>query len=113
MKTGSLDAVSNRATFQTERQLIDTETNQPIDLTGATIVFEIRRKDGCGPLLLATTENGKILFADSYTYQVTFSRDEMKTLCAETYDVGLTATRGDFTSQIIVGSLPVLDGDVS
>lgn len=113
MKTGSLDAVSNRATFQTERQLVDSETNQPVDLTGTQIVFEIREQGCHRPRLTATTENGKILFADAFTYQVTFSRDEMKTLCAETYDVGLTATRGDFTSQIIIGTLPVLDGDVS
>lgn len=113
MKTGSLEAVSNRATFQTERQMIDCETNQPIDLTGTQIVFAISCKDYCQPLLVATTENGKILFPDSFTYQVTFSLAEMRRLCAGTYDVGVTATRGGFTTQIIIGTLPVLDGDVS
>jgi hypothetical protein len=113
MRTGSLDPVSNRASFEMIRQCIDTETGEAIDLTGATLVFEIKRHGECSPVLSATTDNAKITFPDAYTYQVNFTLDEMRTLCAQTYDVGVTFERGDETVSIIIGTLPVLAGNVS
>lgn len=113
MLTGSLPAVSNRETFQTERQLIDDETDEAIDLTDATIVFEIRQQSSSSAILSATLTNGKIVLLDDTTYQVTFSVTDMRTLSAGTYDVGLTIKRDNFTTQIIIGTLPVMDGIVS
>lgn len=113
MRTGSLDPVSNRQSFQLIRQIIDAETGEAIDLTGATIVFEVRRKDCSGASLSATTDNGKIIFPTTDTYQIDFTVEEMRTLFPETYDIGLTFERDDETVQIIIGTLPVLAGDVT
>jgi hypothetical protein len=111
MKTGSLDAVSNRATFRLARQIVDTETNEPIDLTGVALTFEISRDRRCSPILSATIDNGKIVLLDFTTYQVTFSPSDMGQLCAGTYAVNLVAVRDGITTQIIIGTLPVLDGE--
>lgn len=113
MKTGSLDPVSNRQSFQLIRQIIDTATGEAIDLTGAVIVFEITRQGECSPVLSATTANGKITFPDDYTYEIDFTVDEMRGLCPQTYNVGLTFERDDETTEILIGTLPVLSGNVS
>lgn len=113
MRTGSLDPVSNRESFQLIRQIIDTETGEAIDLTGATIVFELTRQDCCSPALSATTDNGAVTFPDNFTYQIDFTLAQMRTLCPETYKVGLTFERDDQTTEIIIGTLPILAGNVS
>jgi hypothetical protein len=110
MKIGSFDAVTNRETFQTERQIIDIETGEAIDLTGASLVFEICDPGCRTPRLSVSTDDGGIVFLDAYTYQVTISEARMSGLCAGTYDVYLKCTRDDFTAQIIAATLPVLDG---
>lgn len=112
MRTGSLGPLSNRESLQLIRQIIDTETGEAIDLTGASIVFEIRRSGACSPVLSASTDNGKITFPDVYTYQIDIAVAEMRTLCPETYEIGLTFERDDQTTEIIIGTLPVLAGNV-
>lgn len=113
MNTGSLDAVTNRETFQIECQLIDMETGEPLTLTGGTVVFEVRER-GCGSAVLSATNGDGVEFADDdLTMQITFSESSMNSLCARTYDVGLTFTRDDVTRQVIAGTLPVIDGVVA
>lgn len=113
--TGSLDAVTNRETFQIECQVVDTETGEAISLTGGTVVFEIRSQvDGCGaPLLSATNDDGVEFIDDDLTMQITFSETTMNRLYPGTYDVGMTFERDGITKQVIVGTLPVIDGKVT
>jgi hypothetical protein len=112
MRMGTLDPASNRATFQTIRQIVDTETGEAADLSGATITFEIRERGCLGAVLSATNGDG-IGLADAYTYQVTFSETAMRGLKEGTYEVGLTIERDGITTQVIIGLLPVHDGVVN
>lgn len=122
MYTGTLDAVSNRSDWQWSRQIIDDDTNEPIDLTGASIVLEIREKADNEQIgspawpaatLSATTANGKITLIDTGTFQAWFPLTDMQTLCAGYYDVGCTVTVNGLTTQLMAAELPVVDGIVS
>jgi len=93
-------------------ELLDDETGDSVDLTGATIKFEV---SDCGsPVLSATTDNAKVSIVDTGVFQVDFSASEMGALCAKTYKVGCTVSSDDSEpQQLLIGSLPVLDGIVS
>jgi hypothetical protein len=122
MYTGTLEAVSNRQDWQFIRQLIDDDTGDPVDLTGASIVFEIREQPDDqqynvpawpGATLSATTENGKITIIDTGAFQVWFTPSDMQSLRAGYYDVGCTITANGLTTQLMAAELPVVDGIVS
>jgi hypothetical protein len=113
----SFPQISNRASWAFVGQLLDL-SNTPIDLTGFSMVFAICRPGSRScPILIASTDNGKltILTPDNPgMFRWSFSVDEMKGLCRETYDTGLTLTTpdGSQTVQLSVGPLPVIDGNV-
>lgn len=113
MYIGTLPPVSNKAGWSFVREVVDDDTDEPIDLSDATIVFEVR--NACGTIKLsATTSNAAITILDTGVFQAAFTADQMKTLCAETYDVGCTVQNGTAEpQQFIIGKLPVLDGIVS
>jgi len=112
MLTGTLNQVSNRAGFSLQIELLDDDTDEAVDLSGAMIVFDI--SDGESPVLSATTANSKISITDTGVFQVDFTADEMRALCAKTYMVGCTVSNADSEpQQLIIGTLPVLDGIVS
>lgn len=113
MYLGSLPPVSNRAGWQFIRDVVDDDTDEVIDLSAATIVFEVR--DKCGRVVLsATTSNGKATVIDTGTMMISFPATDMKTLCAGTYEVGCTIQNGDAEpQQFLIGTLPVLDGVVT
>ena len=113
MFIGALDPVSNRADWTVTRQIIDDDTDEPVDVSGAAIVFEVRDRRGCATLLSATTGNGKITIDDVGTFTVAFPASDMRQLCAGIYDVGCTITRNGLTDQFILGTVTVLDGVVS
>lgn len=112
MLTGALPHVSNRSGFSMQIELLDDDTGEAVDLTGATIVFEI--SDDGSTALSATTANSKVNLADTGIFQVEFTAEEMRELCAKTYMVGCTVSNADSEpQQLIIGTLPVLDGIVS
>lgn len=112
MYQGSLPATSNREDFEAIFQLVDDDTGDLIDLTSATIQFDIS-EPGCHPRITATTNNGKITLVENTTFRVAITRDEMASLCAGQYDVGSTVENAGETRSFIIGTLPVLDGRVS
>lgn len=112
MLTGALGPVSNRAGFSMFVELLDDDTGNAVDLTGASIVFEV--SDEGSAVLSATTDNSKVTVVDTGIFKVEFTSDEMRALYAKTYLVGCTVSNPDSEpQQIIIGSLPVLDGIVS
>jgi hypothetical protein len=122
MYAGPLDPVSNRQDWKFIRQIIDDDTGDPVDLTGATITFELREKSDDqqynapawpGVTLSATTANGKITLVDTGTFQVWFPLADMQTLSPGYYDVGCTVLMNGVTEQLLAGTLPVVDGIVS
>jgi hypothetical protein len=113
MDFGRLEAQSNRATFQREFQIVDDDTNELLDLTGKTIIFEIKHPTDCRALLSATIDNGKIAVVDFGTFVVTFARSEMTGLCPGTYDLGITIGDDDETGQALIGTLAIAAGVVA
>lgn len=112
MYQGSLPATSNREDFEAIFQLVDEDTGDLIDLTSASIEFDIS-EPGCRPLITATTDNGKITLVEDTTFRVAIPRSEMANLCAGQYDVGAMIENAGETRSFIIGALPVLDGRVS
>ena len=104
MFTGSLPPASNRADWSEVFELFDDETGDLLDLTDATITFEIR--DGCWRL--AAT----VVVITTGTFSASFTKDQFRNLCAGTYDAGCMVTINDTTTQEFIGTLPVLDGVV-
>jgi len=113
MYIGSFDPVSNRAGQEFIFEAIDDETDEPVDLSSADIVLEIRDPASRSTVLSATTANGKVTAIDTGTFRASFSSADMRALCAKQYEVGCTITNGDGGPvQFIIGTLPVLDGVV-
>lgn len=111
MYIGSLSPVSNRAGMTFIREVVDDDTDEPIDLSDCAILFEVR--DGCSPALSASIGSG-VTVLDTGVFQVEFTAAQMKTLCPKSYEVGCIITRsGEEPQQFIIGTLPVLDGVVS
>jgi len=114
MYTGNLAAASNRARWTFSVELTDPVTDLPVDLTGATIELAVRDQQSKQPLLTGSNSDGKITIGTPATagaFTVLFSRDAMANLADGMLDVGLRVTLAsgaDF--QLIVGTLPVLDG---
>jgi hypothetical protein len=103
---------SNRASWLFIGLVTDLD-DDPIDLSACSMVFVVRGKNG-GPSLEASTDNGKITYVDLGTFRWFFTLEEMRGLCAGTYDTGLTLTNDDGTQtiQLSVGPLPIVDGVV-
>jgi hypothetical protein len=114
---------SNRASWVFIGLISDLDNN-PIDLTGCSMVFQISppRRDGsryddtstAQGSLTASTDNGKLTFVDIGTFRWFFTLDDMRSLCPGTYDTGLTLTNDDGTQtvQFSVGPLAIVDGVV-
>src|SRR5258706_15247195 len=89
---------SNRASWVFTGKITDLDDN-PIDLTGCTLVFEIHDKDGW-LRLMASTANEKLTIVDLGTFQCFFAFDDMQSFCAGTYETGLTLKNDDGTQTV-------------
>lgn len=114
MYVGTLPPVSTRAGWSIVREVVDDDTDESIDLTGATIAFEVRDQRDGAIVLSATTGNGKVTVTDTGVFQVNFPASEMRELEPGIFDVGCTVQMPDEEpQQFILGTLPVLDGVVT
>jgi hypothetical protein len=104
MFSGSLPPASNRADWSEVFEVFDDETGDQIDLSDAVIVFDLRAS-GCAI-------NAAITLVDTGKFTASFTRDQLKQLCAGTYEIGCTLSRADTITQEFIGTLPVLDGVV-
>lgn len=106
---------SNRADWAPEAvQLIDDETGEPIDLAGAAITIMVRDENGSQRLRGTLDDYVDLIEQDgaSTIVQWTFPASAMHGLCTGTYRVGMIAERDGETEQVILGSLPVVEGVV-
>lgn len=111
MFTGSLPVASNREDYEYIAQIVDDDTNEPIDLTAAILVAQISDQDGCKRISLGTS-TGEITLVEPGTFRILIPRSSMASLCAGQYNVGLTVESAGLTTSFIIGTLPVLDGNV-
>lgn len=110
MFIGSLEPVSNKATWAATFEVRDAETDELIDLSSLDeIVVQIR---GSGRVLSASLSNGKVTIVDTGVFRWVFSSSDMGTLVAKTYQVGCLLTGNGEKAQFMIGTLPVLDGIV-
>jgi hypothetical protein len=109
----SFPAQSRDASWAFIGQITDLDDN-PIDLTGVTLVFSIRDKRG-GIRMQASTADGSITILDIGTFRWFFTLQQMQTLRNETYQTGMTATTADGTQtvQFFVGPLPIVSGNMT
>lgn len=113
MFTGQVAVATNRQDLELIYDIVDDDTGEPIDLTSATIVFDICDRDRCSPRISATTDNGMITLVGSTAFRVFIPLDDMTGLCAGTYSVGATVENADITESLIVGEIAIMDGKVS
>ena len=103
---------SNRASWAFLVAITDLDNN-PIDLSGCSMVFAINDKWGT-TRLVASTENGNLTFPDVGYFSWFFTAEEMYSLAPEQHDTGLTLTNDDGTQtlQLSIGPLTIVDGVV-
>lgn len=103
---------SNRASWVFIGLVTDLN-DQPIDLTGCKLVFQIRDPNG-GAGLMASTDNGKLTIVDLGTFRWFFTLQDMQALRAGQYNTGLALTNDDGTQtvQLSIGPLAIVDGEV-
>ena len=110
---GALDPMSNKAGWLADFELDDADTGSPIDLTGASIVVEARDPmTGC-IVLSASTANCKVAIVGTGVFRINLPPGETHCVCPGTYEVGATITLNGESRQLIIGTLPVMDGVVS
>jgi hypothetical protein len=104
---------SNAASWPLVGLITDLDDN-PLDLTGMSLVFNIVDKNGAS-VLQASTANGKITIVDVGMFRWFFTLADMQSLCANTYQTGLTLTTADQsqTVQLTVGPLPIISGNMA
>ncbi len=113
MYQGSLAPVSNREDWIVTSPLID-EDGTEVTLTDATINVYICRQ-GCPStaLLEGSTDDGTITLPTSTSFQWAFDPDDMGALCAGTYDVFLRVIIDSITTQILAGTVQIVEGGPS
>ena len=111
MFIGTLSPVSNRADWIDTFQLLDEETNEPIDTSDATaIIIEVRAPSTRCVVLTGSLSSGEIERVETGTFQWHFTADRMRLLCPQDYEIGCTIVKDGITVQLLIGTLPVMDG---
>lgn len=108
------EPVSNRADWAQTFEIIDDDNGTIItDFTGVSVLIEVREQGCFSPRLSASFDNGKVTDQGNGILEWLFPRSEMVGVCAGSYEIGVTIERDDFTSQFIIGVVPVVSGIVS
>jgi len=113
MFTGTLDPASTRADWNLVVSFVDDETQEPLDLAGASILVEVRDRLSGASVLSASTVNGKVSIVDTGTFHLSIDAHDMRALRADMYEVGGIYSLNGATRQFVIGLLPVIDGIVS
>lgn len=112
MYTGSLGAFANDEHWIFTGSL--EEDGEAVDLSAATIEFYVtQERSKTKALLTATVANGKIILPTDTSMQITFAPADVSDICAGTYAAFMRVTIDDITTQIIAGTLQVLEGGPS
>lgn len=125
MIRGAFPPVTTRQTLSDVIELISSEDGTSINLTGCTAKVAMISADYApapgwwgGPnyydrLLRAPSIDATVtILEEAGGINFVFTTDQMRTLCPGQYRLAATVTRDDYTVQIILGDIPVLDGGV-
>lgn len=127
MFTGQVDVISNKATWASKTyELVDEADGTTTDLTNplltVDIVVTIRGQSpspGCdynsfisanGILATASIANGKVTIPGP-GFQWQFAVSDLSSLCAGTYRLGAKVTINGFVTDLIDGTIAVVEGN--
>ena len=110
MYAGTLKAATNRADWQDGFKLLDA-TGAVVDLTGAEVTLTLADRETKRAKLTIKTSDYVTVDANG-VIRWNVPVENMRSLCAETYDLGMVLKINGATKQLIVGRVPVLDGIV-
>lgn len=110
MYKGSLGEVSTREDWIQAVDVVD-ENGDDVTITGATIRLAVRKKGDTAPSL--TAEDGDGITISTPTFTWSFDPDDMGGLCPGQYEVGVTIEISGETTQLIVGTVTIVDGIVT
>jgi hypothetical protein len=105
MNEVKLGAASTREDYSESWQALDANGDAN-DLTGATIVYELRDPATC-------TRTAATIVIDGDVFTATIPVATMRGLCVKDHDVGCTITINDVTKQFFIGTIPIVDGVVT
>jgi hypothetical protein len=124
MFTGQVDVISNKATWAsknyvlvdddgTETDLTDPDLNLAIVVTISALSSLTREYGTIDPtciLATASIDNGKVSVPGP-GFQWQFEVSDLTALCAGTYRLGVKVTINDFVTDLIDGTIAVLEGN--
>lgn len=110
MYEGSLGKVSNREDWIQTIECVD-ENGADVTITGATIELAVRKNGDSTATLTADTTDGITISTPSFTF--TFDSTDMANLDAGQYEVGVVIEIAGVRTQLIVGTVSIVDGIVA
>jgi hypothetical protein len=125
MFTGQVDVISNKATWASKSYtLVDSDDDTETDLTGPALNLDIVVTiSGLAPsthdygiintsciLATASIANGKVSVPGP-GFQWQFEVSDLSSLCAGTYRLGVKITINGFVTDLIDGTIAVLEGN--
>lgn len=113
MYIGPLAPVSNKGDWSESIELTDATSGALIDIsTASEITIEVRDVQSRSAVLTGTLTGGVITRISTGVFQWSFTAAQMNALCEKNYEVGVLITMSGQTTQLVIGTLPVLDGIV-
>lgn len=116
MYQGQVAVISNQATWASDTyELVDEEDGTTTDLSDPLITVDIvvtirDMCEGSTDLVTASIANGKVSIpGPGFSWQ--FEVSDLTGLCARTYRLGAKITIDDIVTDIIIGTISVLDGN--
>jgi len=113
MLTGTLDAVSNAATWSDTLEFVNDETDAAWFVQASPpdeITLKLRDPQTKETVLSLSLTGGDIEIVDDGTATFTASADAMSGINPKTYEVGVLYENDDVVSQVILGTISILEG---
>lgn len=116
MYRGTLNPISNAATWTDELEFFDDETGEAMfeedddDTHPDDITLKLRDKDSGSTVLSGSLSGGELAISADGIVTFTFSASDMSGIDAKTYEVGVLYDADDVVTQLILGEISVLKG---
>jgi hypothetical protein len=107
MYGGSLGQISNKATWTNGFEVVDAQTDDLMDLTGATVTMKVIRSPCGSTTLSGSTTTGELAIPALGLIDFRFEASQMASLCGGTYEASVLIERGNDTDQIFLGTIAV------